>query len=83
LTIGREIKVEIESLGRFLAPRRFLERREVTGSPAPAMTRAWLADERSALEQDRAWVEEMTGRISSRIATLSDSITDAASADQD
>jgi argininosuccinate lyase len=83
LTIGREIKVEIESLGRFLAPRRFLERREVTGSPAPAMTRAWLADERSALEQDRAWVEEMTGRISSRIVTLAGSITDAASADQD
>jgi argininosuccinate lyase len=34
VTIGREIKVEIEALGRFLAPRRFIERRQVTGSPA-------------------------------------------------
>ncbi len=83
LTIGREIKVEIETLGRFLAPRRFLERREVTGSPAPSMTRAWLADERSALDRDLAWMEETTGRISSRTATLSETIVDAASADQD
>ena len=83
LTIGREIKVEIEPLGRFLAPRRFLERREVTGSPAPAMTRAWLADERSALEHDRAWMDETTARISSRTATLSSAIADAASQDQD
>lgn len=83
LTIGREIKVEIEALGRFLAPRRFLERREVTGSPAPGMTRVWLAEERTALERDRAWLEETAGRIASRTAALSDAITEAAATDQD
>ncbi len=83
LTIGREVKVEIESLGRFLAPRRFLERREVTGSPAPAMTRAWLADERSALDKDRVWIEETSGRIASRTAALTDAITDAAGTNHD
>lgn len=83
LTIGREIKVEIEALGRFLAPRRFLERREVTGSPAPAMARAWLADERSALERHRAWGEAMTGLIASRTRALSDAIADAAGTDSD
>ncbi|MEJ7837771.1 MAG: lyase family protein, partial [Thermomicrobiales bacterium] len=34
MLIGREIKVEIETLGRYLAPRRFIERRQVTGSAA-------------------------------------------------
>lgn len=83
LTIGREIKVEIEALGRFLAPRRFLERRLVAGSPAPAMTRAWLADERSALERHRAWGEAMTGLIASRTRALSDAIADAAGTHSD
>jgi argininosuccinate lyase len=51
LVIGRELKVEMETLGRWFAPRRFLERRLVEGSPAPARTRQWL--EREAGEQRR------------------------------
>ena len=45
LVIGRELKVEMETLGRWFAPRRFLERRLVEGSPAPAKTREWLETE--------------------------------------
>lgn len=56
MTIGREIKVEMETLGRFLAPRRYLERRQVTGSAAPDMTRAWLAVERDLLRTDGEWL---------------------------
>jgi argininosuccinate lyase len=51
LVIGRELKVEMETLGRWFAPRRFLERRLVEGSPAPARTREWL--EQEAAEQRR------------------------------
>ncbi|MGC4191820.1 MAG: lyase family protein, partial [Thermomicrobiales bacterium] len=57
LTIGREIKVEMETLGRYLAPRRFLERRAVLGSPASASTREWLASERGDLDADRGAAE--------------------------
>lgn len=53
MLIGREIKVEIETLGRYLAPRRFIERRQVTGSPAAEQLREWLARERNALEKGR------------------------------
>jgi argininosuccinate lyase len=45
MVIGRELKVEMETLGRWFAPRRFLERRLVEGSPAPSKTRAWLEQE--------------------------------------
>lgn len=51
MVIGRELKVEVETLGRWFAPRRFLERRLVEGSPAPAKTRDWIAQERERNEQ--------------------------------
>ncbi|MBA2759476.1 MAG: hypothetical protein H0U38_07270 [Chloroflexia bacterium] len=51
MVIGRELKVEPETLGRWLAPRRFLERRLVEGSPAPSMTREWIEGERAANQQ--------------------------------
>lgn len=57
LVIGRELKVEMETLGRYLAPRRFIERRAVTGSAAPAMTREWLVAERESLGHDTAWTQ--------------------------
>lgn len=57
MVIGRELKVEMETLGRYLAPRRFIERRVVTGSAAPAMTREWLRSEREAVAADASWAE--------------------------
>ena len=59
LVIGRELKVEMETLGRWFAPRRFLERRLVEGSPAPAKTREWLEDEQA---RNRAASEAVASR---------------------
>lgn len=70
MVIGRELKVEMETLGRYLAPRRFIERRDVLGSPAPERTRAWLADERSRLAADRAWVADQSRRWESAFSAL-------------
>ncbi len=79
MIIGQEIKVEMESLGRFLAPRRFLERRQVTGSPAPAMVREWLAGEHDVLDAHREWVRLKRGHIDGRLEATSQAIAGAAS----
>ncbi|HEU0114289.1 MAG TPA: lyase family protein [Thermomicrobiales bacterium] len=63
LVIGREIGVEIERLGGFLAPRRFLERRVATGAPAPAATRDYLELERTRLLADDRWRADAAGQI--------------------
>ena len=70
MVIGRELKVEMETLGRYLAPRRFIERRDVLGSPAPERTRAWLASERSRLEADRAWAAAQVTRWGTALGGL-------------
>lgn len=57
LVIGRELKVEMETLGRYLAPRRFIERRQVLGSPAAEKTREWLALEREHLAGYEVWAD--------------------------
>ncbi len=62
LVIGRELKVEMETLGRWFAPRRFLERRLVEGSPAPSKTREWLDDERA---RNREAAEAVSARAAS------------------
>ena len=43
MVIGQELKVEMETLGRYIAPRRYIERRDVLGSPKADRTREWLA----------------------------------------
>lgn len=64
LVIGQELKVEMETLGRFLAPRRYIERRDVMGSPKADRTRDWLANVASAIETDRAAIGERQNRWS-------------------
>lgn len=63
LVIGREIGVEIERLGAYLAPRRFVEKRTLLGGPAPAAVRETLEWERARLEADRRWRDEKQRRI--------------------
>ncbi|MBW3633673.1 MAG: hypothetical protein KY456_11675 [Chloroflexi bacterium] len=63
LVIGRELGIEIERLGAYLAPRRFIEKRTVLGGPAPAAIREYLAGERGRLETDQRWLEERRRRI--------------------
>lgn len=69
MVIGRELKVEMETLGRWFAPRRFLERRLVEGSPAPARTREWIEREREANQQ-------AVERVASRRLSIRDTEAD-------
>lgn len=61
--IGRELGVEIERLGAYLAPRRFIEKRTVMGGPAPEAVRETLSLERAYLDADRRWLEQKRRRI--------------------
>jgi len=70
LVIGRELKVEMETLGRYLAPRRFIERRQVLGSPAAEKTREWLGLERELLAGHRAWADGRRSTWRTAEATL-------------
>ncbi len=63
LVVGRELGVEIERLGAYLAPRRFIEKRAVLGGPAPAAIREYLAQERDRLHEDARWLEAKRRRI--------------------
>ena len=54
LVLGRELKVEFEAISRYLAPRRFVERRALQGGPAPAETRAWLDRARKQVQGARS-----------------------------
>jgi argininosuccinate lyase len=63
LVIGRELGIEIERLGAYLAPRRFIEKRTVLGGPAAPAIREYLSLERNRLETDRRWLEEKRRRI--------------------
>ncbi len=62
-TIGRELGIEIERLGAYLAPRRFLERRTALGAPSPASTREWIEFERTRVLADERWRDETASRI--------------------
>jgi len=63
LVIGRELRVEFETISRYLAPRRFIERRALPGGPAPMAMRAYLETAQARLEADRQWQVEASERI--------------------
>jgi argininosuccinate lyase len=63
LVIGRELGIEIERLGAYLAPRRFIEKRTVLGGPAAPAVREYLALEQNRLDADQQWLEEKQRRI--------------------
>ncbi len=83
MTIGRELKVEMETLGRFLAPRRYIERRQVAGSAAPDMTREWLSSRASSIEEDRAWLAARQAAVARAFSALRQAIESAAEASPD
>jgi hypothetical protein len=83
LTIGREIKVEMETLGRYLAPRRYLERRQVTGSAAPAMTREWMDTVETAQREADAWHAETIRAMDETLASLDRMLEEAGSESPD
>ncbi|CAA9542366.1 MAG: Argininosuccinate lyase [uncultured Thermomicrobiales bacterium] len=67
LTVGRELGVEVETLSRHLAPRRFVERRTATGSPNPDATRAYLDGERLRLGADARWQADTSARLATAL----------------
>ena len=82
LVIGRELGVEIERLGAYLAPRRFIEKRTVLGGPAPSSIREYLESARQRLSVDRHWLDERRRQLALAAENLdirSHEILDAAS----
>ncbi len=63
MVIGRELGIEIERLGAYLAPRRFIEKRTMLGGPAAPAVRDYLEIERLRLEADRHWLSERRRRL--------------------
>ena len=60
-----ELAVEFEAISRYLAPRRFLERRTSTGTPSPVRTREYLGREEASLGIHDAWLAEFERKITS------------------
>jgi len=83
MVIGRELKVEMETLGRWFAPRRFLERRLVEGSPAPSKTREWIEKERAVNQQAIDGIASRRLRIREAEADVRTWITETAAAGDD
>ncbi len=78
LVIGQELKVEMETLGRYIAPRRFLERRDVLGSPKSDRTREWLATVEQNLQAHRGIVAERTEAWTSALNSLNAILAESA-----
>ena len=70
LVIGRELGVEVERLGAYLAPRRFIEKRTILGGPAAPAVREFLERERERLHADRRWLEARRHRLAQARETL-------------
>ncbi len=70
LVLGRELGVEFESISKYLAPRRFIERRAGLGGPAPMATREWLTREQQLLSTDRGWIAERRASLDAAEAAM-------------
>jgi argininosuccinate lyase len=70
LVLGRELGIEFESLSKYLAPRRFIERRGGFGGPAPSATREWLTREQATLVSDRAWTAERRASLAAAASAM-------------
>jgi argininosuccinate lyase len=69
-TRGVEVGIEPETLAKALAPKRFLERRDHPGGPAPSAVRQSVERETFAVRQDRIWLEDRRRRLDEAAATL-------------
>lgn len=63
MIIGREVKVEFEAISRYLAPRRFIERRNMAGGPSPSAVRSWLAGAEARRKADQVRVAAVASAI--------------------
>ncbi len=72
--VGREIGIEPETLGKALAVKRFIERREVPGGPAPSSVREMLEREHFHRREDRAWLDERREALGAADARLREAV---------
>lgn len=78
MVIGQELKVEMETLGRYIAPRRYIERRDVLGSPKADRTKAWLIGVTSKIQQDSSEIKTRRDRWNVATAELSARLAESA-----
>lgn len=79
MVIGQELKVEMETLGRYIAPRRYMERRDVLGSPKSDRTRAWLAGVDEWIHTSANEITMRTQRWDEALATIRQALGESAS----
>lgn len=56
--VGREVGIEPETLGKCLSAKRFIERREVPGGPAPRAVRTMIEQEHVRRAQLQGWLAD-------------------------
>ncbi len=78
LVIGQELKVEMEPLGRYIAPRRYIERRNMLGSPQADRTREWLENVESGFHRDDAEIQSRRERWNQAEKVITSLLADSA-----
>jgi len=71
---GVEVGIEPEMLAKVLSPKRFMERRDHPGGPAPSAVRASLEREKFAANRTRAWVTERRELLAQSTTTLNERV---------
>jgi argininosuccinate lyase len=79
MVIGRELKVEFETISRYLAPRRFVERRTVLGAPSPEAMRTFVSHRRQDHNDRNAGIDQRRERLERARASLQQVAREAAS----
>ena len=72
--IGREVGIEPETLGKCLSVKRFVERREVPGGPAPSSVRAMIEREHLQRRRFEDWIKERREQVSQAEETLTNAV---------
>ncbi len=70
MVIGRELKVEFEAISRYLAPRRFIERRTALGAPSPDAVRTFVAHRRQDHTERNERMDSRWSHLESAAASL-------------
>ncbi len=76
---GVEVGIEPEMLAKVLSPKRFVERREHPGGPAPSAVRAALERETFAASRDAAWSQDRRTALTTAADSLATRATEIAS----
>lgn len=72
MVIGRELKVEFEAISRYLAPRRFIERRTALGAPSPATMRTYIQHRQQDLAERNRRASDRTQRLTQAMREMRD-----------